>query len=114
MSNIGHHPTPGLASVAREQFWTAALATRWVWAAAVVFGGFVTFVMSDTAGQVSPPEFIPGIVAFPAAVLALLLSQALWRHEGPTQRAYLHSMPVARRFHQLIKNGAGWAWAMIG
>lgn len=114
MSSVSLHPTPARAAVAIEQFRAVGLSVRWVWLMVTPFVAFITLIVSDTTGQVSPAVFVPAAVSVLAAGVAVFIAQVMWRHEAPAQRGYLYSLPVARASTQLLKNGAGWAWTMIG
>ena len=114
MSTAEIHPLPRAATIAREQFLTATLSLRWVGAAFGVFLILATWVLSDTTGRVSRPVVGPELVMLPVSLLCLVIPLALWRQETPARRSYLFSMPAARRSLHLVRNGAGWLWAMIG
>ena len=114
MRNTEHHSLPALRVVAREQFWTAGAAMRWVAAAAVALFAFLSVVIVlEPLDQGSTPTLMPYLASWPAVLLGVIMPQALWRRENPSERAYLHSMPVGRFTNHLLRNGAGWVWAMI-
>ena len=108
------HPAPARAAIAIEQLRTTGQATFWVYAAVAAFVGCITLILATSPGPAIRPEFLPGMVSIPAAGLAALLAQVIWRQESPARRGYFLSMPISRLSHQLIRNGAGWVWTMIG
>lgn len=105
---------PALGPVMREHFWTAGSAMRWVAIAAAAYFILVTVAIAlQAADQPSTSGVMPYVAALPAVFLGILMAQALWRRENPSERSYLHSMPVGRLTNHLLRNAAGWVWAMI-
>lgn len=101
---------PAPISIAVEQIRLVGLALRPVlitWTALLLL--FVIVVLTDPSAR--PVDFLPnrfGRLLF----LLVLLAPAVWRHDEPTRRGYLLTMPVNRLRLLLMRSGAGWLWTM--
>jgi hypothetical protein len=120
MTSTSLHPTPRLATIAREQLRAVGIGMRresMFFLALLVFfavlGISAALKQAGTTGHHGSSSYGPE-AAVPMALLGLLIPLAAWRDEGPARRAYHWAMPMARTPHALTKLLAGWAWLMVG
>ncbi|HEY0025872.1 MAG TPA: hypothetical protein VGB24_23485 [Longimicrobium sp.] len=101
-------PSPGI--VAREALHTVGQSVR-------LEIGAVLLLLLVVMAVVAPREpggadYSVAEMTWPVVILSLFAPLAVWKHEEPSRRAYLWSLPVDRARHTLVRVWSGWAWLM--
>jgi hypothetical protein len=107
------HPVPAWGAVAREALRTVGQSVRLEMAAVLVLLLGLLVLMATVAPQ-GPrgADYEVAEMVWPAVILGLFAPLAVWKHDEPSRRAYLWSLPVDRARHTLIRVWSGWAWLM--
>lgn len=104
------HPLPSPGIVAREALRTVGQSVR-------LEIGAVLLLLLVVMAVVAPREpggadYSVAEMTWPVVILSIFAPLAVWKHEEPSRRAYLWSLPVDRARHTLVRVWSGWAWLM--
>lgn len=108
------HPEPAAGAVARETVSEVGQSVRLEIAAALALMlGLTLIILLGESGGPSPGADLDLVdMTWPMLVLGVFAPLAVWKHEEPSRRSYMWSMPVDRFRHAMIKVAGGWAWLM--
>jgi hypothetical protein len=93
----------------RQQTWLLARSGRWFYWIAGVAALRLLLVLGDFSRVIPALHVMALIVAFGAAVWAVIV----WQGESPRRRAYHWSLPVSRPVHDLARVAAGAAFLVV-
>jgi hypothetical protein len=116
MNAVALHPRPRWGAAFRTQFATVGAGLRReLLAAAVVILGLTAFTVlaRSDGGWTAPIRMDPDAWGFVLALVAVVAPLAIWKGEGPSNRQYLWSLPLARGPLTLVRVLSGWAWLML-
>lgn len=107
------HPVPSRGAVARENLRAVGQSVRLEIAAVLVLLLGLLVLMATLAPQgPGGVDYDVADMTWPVVLLGLFAPLAVWKHEEPSRRAYLWSLPVDRARHTLVRVWSGWAWLM--
>jgi hypothetical protein len=103
-------PVPARGAVAREALRTVGQSVRLEIGAVLVLLLVVMAVVAprETGGA----DYSVADMTWPVVILSIFSPLAVWKHDEPSRRAYLWSLPVDRARHTLLRVWSGWAWLM--
>lgn len=107
------HPLPAPGAVAREALRTVGQSLRLeIGAVLVLLLGLLVLMATVRPQGPGGADYDVADMTWPVVLLSLFAPLAVWKHDEPSRRAYLWSMPVDRARHTLTRVWSGWAWLM--
>lgn len=115
MSSRSHERMPSWRTMALEQGRTLLLLQRRDFLIVGLLGAsLVALAMWGTFSQEFTKEVVApfGSLFLPLIPVGALWPLGVWRHDGPSERGYFWSLPVARAPHTFLRVGIGWVQLM--
>jgi hypothetical protein len=104
------HPVPSRGAVAREALRTVGQSVRLEIGAVLVLLLLIMAVVAPR--EPGGADYSLADMTWPVVILSIFAPLAVWKHDEPSRRAYLWSLPVDRTRHTLVRVSSGWAWLM--
>ncbi|HEY0025873.1 MAG TPA: hypothetical protein VGB24_23490 [Longimicrobium sp.] len=107
------HPVPARGVVAREALRAVGQSVRLeVGAVLALLLGLLVLMATVQPQGAGGADYDVSDMTWPVVILGLFAPLAVWKHDEPSRRAYLWSLPVERARHTLAKVASGWTMLM--
>jgi hypothetical protein len=104
---------PAWGAVARDALRTVGQSVRLeIGAVLVLLVGLLVLMATVRPQGPGGADYDVADMTWPVVLLGLFAPLAVWKHDEPSRRAYLWSLPVDRAGHTLVRVWSGWAWLM--